>query len=157
MVVLPVLHEDITDDVAADLAQKVSWASSIVTCSAVYSTHSLFLCLKMASFRNHRIVIASLFLPTTAVLGESAPPTPPDNLPQSSSHSNAETTIPAVASRLAAAAVDVAGKIVKPLKPSLITNASHTRQPSGNLPLKSIVDDLKDKVRLVASRSFPRL
>ncbi|KAI5992797.1 glycosyltransferase family 20 protein [Pisolithus albus] len=30
----------------------------------------------MSSFRNHRIIIASLFLPTTAALGESSPPTP---------------------------------------------------------------------------------
>jgi trehalose 6-phosphate synthase complex regulatory subunit len=30
----------------------------------------------MSSLRNHRVVIASLFLPNTAVLGESAPSTP---------------------------------------------------------------------------------
>ena len=30
----------------------------------------------MSSLRNHRVVIASLFLPNTAVLGESHPPTP---------------------------------------------------------------------------------
>jgi trehalose 6-phosphate synthase complex regulatory subunit len=30
----------------------------------------------MSSFRNHRIVIASLFLPNTVVLGESHPSTP---------------------------------------------------------------------------------
>lgn len=30
----------------------------------------------MSSIRNHRVVIASLFLPNTAVLGESTPSTP---------------------------------------------------------------------------------
>ncbi|KAF8153874.1 glycosyltransferase family 20-domain-containing protein [Crassisporium funariophilum] len=114
----------------------------------------------MASFRNHRIVIASLFLPTTAVLGESGPPTPeqPIQHPQNSQQQqlqqqgDAEKTIPAVATRLAAAvaasaAAGDAGSAKKPLKPSLITNASHTRQSSASGPLKSIVEDLKDKSR----------
>lgn len=97
----------------------------------------------MSSFRSHRVVIASLFLPTTAVLGESAPPTP-----EAYAHNDsAASTIPAVAHRLASVA-----EAGKPLKPSLITSPhnGHTRSASNSGPLKSIVDDLKDKVRTVA-------
>jgi trehalose 6-phosphate synthase/phosphatase len=84
----------------------------------------------MASFRNHRVVIASLFLPTTAVLGES-PPITPDQEQEDDPSQLAETTIPAVAQRLA---------------DNGMFN-THSRQPSQTGPLKSIVDDLKDKVR----------
>lgn len=87
----------------------------------------------MSSFRSHRIVIASLFLPTVAVIGESGPPTPVQ-----------DTTISAVADRLVASNTTVDSIIKpKPLKPSIITT---TRQLSTNGPLKSIVEDLKDKV-----------
>ncbi|KAF8963230.1 alpha,alpha-trehalose-phosphate synthase [Flammula alnicola] len=102
----------------------------------------------MSSFRNHRVVIASLFLPTTAVLGESAPPTPEAGLLPV--HNDADNTIPAVAHRLAAVtAGNASGEAAKnkPLKPALITNNSHTRSSSASGPLKSIVDDLKDKSR----------
>ncbi|KAH9476749.1 Putative alpha,alpha-trehalose-phosphate synthase [UDP-forming] 106 kDa subunit [Psilocybe cubensis] len=158
----------------------------------------------MTSFRNHRIVIASLFLPTTAVLTYSSPPTPDhehETLAQVQARVDAEHTIPAVSSRLAAVAgasaagagaaaegggaASAAGATAtaagagagaatakKPLKPALVTRGSavsgagagaggasgqnqsqtagntHTRQSSLNVPLKSIVDDLKDKSRL---------
>jgi trehalose 6-phosphate synthase/phosphatase len=74
----------------------------------------------MSSLRNHRVVIASLFLPNTAVLGESHPPTPvhsplplPDVFP---SH-----------------AKDQGFKLALPPR---------TRTPA---PILSIVEDLKDK------------
>lgn len=95
----------------------------------------------MSSFRNHRIVIASLFLPTIAVIEESSPPTP-----QQPTDENLDKTISAVADRLVNAniAVDPVAKS-KPLK-SIITTNIHHRQPSASSPLKSIVEDLKDKV-----------
>ena len=85
----------------------------------------------MASFRNHRVVIASLFLPTTPVLGES-PPITPDQADEDDVlvSSPSETTVHAVAQRLADSSVF----------------SSHSRQSSLNIPIKSIVDDLKDKV-----------
>ena len=94
----------------------------------------------MASFRNHRIVIASLFLPTTAVLGES-PPVTPEHL-HSVADAGPESTIPAVTQRLTAELSPKKGS----LKPSLVLNAAHSRQHSQSVPFKSIVDDLKDKV-----------
>ncbi|KDR78129.1 hypothetical protein GALMADRAFT_94660 [Galerina marginata CBS 339.88] len=106
---------------------------------------------QMATFRNHRVIIASLFLPTTAVQGESAPPTPEQHAQPV--QGDPENTLPAVTSRLAAVtASDGHGGFTasdtakKPLKPSLISHNSHSRQASGG-PLKSIVDDLKDKSR----------
>ena len=76
----------------------------------------------MSSYRNHRIVIASLFLPESAVLGEgSEPATPALRLP------------PSVPNLLFAGA---AGS-PQPKSPNW-------RPVPG--PLKSIVDDLKDKV-----------
>ncbi|KAF9447635.1 glycosyltransferase family 20 protein [Macrolepiota fuliginosa MF-IS2] len=85
----------------------------------------------MTSLRNHRVVIASLFLPTTAVLGESAPGTP--NIPQP----EFPPRFPLVSDNLN----------LKSARPAL---GSHARQPSGSgltLPIKSIVEDLKDKTR----------
>ena len=87
----------------------------------------------MTSLRNHRVIIASLFLPTTAVPGESNPPTPsihaqdPDPAPpQLTAKSNGSS------------------------------NPPFRHQPSkslgGSPPLKSIVDDLK--VRLHPRRVF---
>lgn len=87
----------------------------------------------MASFRNHRVVIASLFLPTTAVLGESPPHTPEQGDECDGGPSSPQLSpeiFPAVAQRLADTGIF----------------NSHSRHPSMNLPLKSIVDDLKDKV-----------
>ena len=65
----------------------------------------------MSLFRNHGVIIASLFLPETAVLGEEIPETPEK----------------APITEEAAAAL--------------------TPQPLRGGPLKSIVEDLKDKVR----------
>ncbi|KAF6744609.1 alpha,alpha-trehalose-phosphate synthase [Ephemerocybe angulata] len=95
----------------------------------------------MSSFRNHRVIIASLFLPTTVVVGD----------------------IPAVAQRLAGLALDKA----KPLKSALAQNKAvapahnaHSRSASASGPLKSIVEDLRDKSRpqppLVRSSSQER-
>ena len=75
----------------------------------------------MASLKNHRVVIASLFLPNTAILGESHPSTP-------ELHAVPQLPPP------------TALKMPKPVAPQ------RTRtQP----PLKSIVDDLTGKVRVV--------
>ncbi|KAJ7480172.1 alpha,alpha-trehalose-phosphate synthase [Mycena galericulata] len=72
----------------------------------------------MNSFRNHRIVVASLFLPSTAVLGTDSPiPTPEIKSPS--------FTVPDVLQR-----VDSAAKV--PVRPSL----------GSNPPARSIVDDL---------------
>lgn len=75
----------------------------------------------MSSYRNHRVIIATLFLPQTAVLGESPPQTPlplPTHLPL----------------------------------PSLFNLKIPERPPYGRNkasgPLKSIVEDMRDKVGL---------
>lgn len=97
----------------------------------------------MSSFRNHRVVIASLFLPTIAVIEESTPPTPEQPFGD-----NLNSTISAVTDRLVAAniVVDPISKS-KPLKASI---NNHHRQPSASsTPLKSIVEDLKDKVCVI--------
>ncbi|KAI6107708.1 glycosyltransferase family 20 protein [Pisolithus thermaeus] len=76
----------------------------------------------MSSFRNHRVIIASLFLPTTAALGESSPPTP--------DHHVAPDSEPAVPQS---------------------NGGNQKQQPSyrqrqpGQLPLVSIVDDLRSR------------
>ncbi|KAH9990884.1 alpha-trehalose-phosphate synthase [Russula vinacea] len=78
----------------------------------------------MSSLRNHRVVIASLFLPNTAVLGESHPPTPdvhsslplPDVFPSHTKDQGFKLTLP----------------------------PPRTRTPA---PILSIVEDLKDKSR----------
>ena len=85
----------------------------------------------MSSFRNHRVVIASLFLPATAVLNDSTPPTP----------HRAQTP----------------GALVIPpsaFKPT--PRPGHTRTASVPVnipglagPPKSIVEDLKDKVYFI--------
>ena len=102
----------------------------------------------MSSFRNHRVIIASLFLPTTAVQGESGPPTPDPPL-ATTTVNDAEINLPAVTLRLAAT----------PLKPALVNRTNtHSRQSSISGPLKSIVDDLTDKVLLHSYRlSIPYL
>ncbi|KAJ3497214.1 hypothetical protein NMY22_g19723 [Coprinellus aureogranulatus] len=93
-------------------------------------------------FRNHRVIIASLFLPTTVVVGESESATP-DKLPEG----NAAVSIPAVAQRLAKEAT-------KPLKSALSNKPalqpahnSHSRSSSATGAILSIVDDLKDKAQ----------
>lgn len=74
----------------------------------------------MSSLRNHRVVIASLFLPKTAVLGDdSSPPTPDEYV----------------------AALPTFKAVPPSVRPSLTSTKS-----TG--PLKSIVDDLKDKVSI---------
>jgi trehalose 6-phosphate synthase complex regulatory subunit len=84
----------------------------------------------MSSFRNHRIVIASLFLPSTAVLGDSVPPTP-DNHDKDPALAMVPNAFPTV------------GEIAPEYHPAI---NHHTRNPSSSAPLKSIVEDLKDKV-----------
>ncbi|KAH0834221.1 hypothetical protein J3R83DRAFT_11534 [Lanmaoa asiatica] len=82
----------------------------------------------MNSLRNHRVIIASLFLPTTAVLGESNPPTPSPSIhAQDPAPSPPQLTV----------------------KPNGSSNPPFRHQPSrslgGNPPLKSIVEDLKSR------------
>ena len=79
----------------------------------------------MGSFRNHRIMIASLFLPSTAVLGDSFPPTPDHNAKDPS-----------------LAMIPSAYPIAEGYRPA----AHHSRNSSLHAPLRSIVEDLKDKV-----------
>ena len=100
----------------------------------------------MSSFRNHRVVIASLFLPTVAVIEESTPPTPEQPFGVS-----LESTISAVADKLAAANIAVDPIAKKPLKASII---NHHRQLSASNPLKSIVEDLKDKVFVIFDNNY---
>ncbi|KAG2078648.1 glycosyltransferase family 20 protein [Suillus decipiens] len=77
----------------------------------------------MSSLRNHRVIIASLFLPTTAVLGESSPPTPD-----------------IYAREIGATATqDLGGR------PPAFKHTSSRSIGSTPAPLKSIVDDLKSR------------
>jgi trehalose 6-phosphate synthase complex regulatory subunit len=78
--------------------------------------------LAMSSLRNHRVVIASLFLPNTAVLGESYPSTPDVH-----SHLPLPDVFPGHAK-------DQGFKLALP--------PSRARTPA---PILSIVEDLKDK------------
>ncbi|KII83794.1 glycosyltransferase family 20 protein [Plicaturopsis crispa FD-325 SS-3] len=84
------------------------------------------------SLRNHRVIVASLFLPKTAVLGESPPPTPP-------THNERETLTPPIS--LPEATFRNEGK--PPVRPS----TKHMNTATVNVPLRSIIDDLKDKTR----------
>lgn len=77
----------------------------------------------MSSLRNHRVIIASLFLPTTAVLGESSPPTPDIYAREVG----------------ASATQDLGGR------PPAFKHASSRSLGSTPAPLKSIVDDLKSR------------
>lgn len=72
----------------------------------------------MSSLRNHRVVIASLFLPSTAVLGDSSPPSPDEHVAELPNF-----------------------KSVPPSASRTIGNKTG--------PLKSIVEDLRVKVRFV--------
>ncbi|KZT69420.1 glycosyltransferase family 20 protein [Daedalea quercina L-15889] len=79
----------------------------------------------MSSLRNHRVIIASLFLPHTAVPGDSTPSSPAqDSISQ----------------------------------PSFLQQrpAAGSRLPSKAGPLRSIVEDLKDRSRAVSPASTPR-
>ncbi|EPS95484.1 hypothetical protein FOMPIDRAFT_141689 [Fomitopsis schrenkii] len=79
----------------------------------------------MSSLRNNRIIIASLFLPHTSVLGDSTPSSPGhDHITQPSF-----------------------------LQPGPATGG---RLPSKTGPLRSIVEDLKDKSRAVSPAVTPR-
>ncbi|KAG1873862.1 glycosyltransferase family 20 protein [Suillus subluteus] len=77
----------------------------------------------MSSLRNHRVIIASLFLPTTTVLGESSPPTPDIYAREVG----------------ATATQDLGGR------PPAFRHASSRSIGSAPAPLKSIVDDLKSR------------
>ena len=85
----------------------------------------------MNSFRNHRVVIASLFLPTTAILGESVSSTPDQHIREPQT-----VSVPAVALRLGE-------------KPKS-RQSSFTGSITG--PLKSIVEDLRDRVSIRANQ-----
>jgi hypothetical protein len=85
----------------------------------------------MSSLRNHRVVIASLFLPNTAVLGESHPPTPDVN-----------STLP-LPDVFPGHVIDQGFKLSLP--------PPRARAPA---PILSIVEDLKDKASM-ASESSP--
>lgn len=76
----------------------------------------------MSSFRNHRVIIASLFLPSTAVLGESHPSTP-----------------------------ELGATRAPPPPPMRLPETVHMPRPGPvhrptTTPVLSLVDDLKDKV-----------
>ncbi|EIW74943.1 glycosyltransferase family 20 protein [Coniophora puteana RWD-64-598 SS2] len=84
----------------------------------------------MSHLRNHRVVIASLFLPTTAVIGESNPPSPDPGFTGAGPLSPAPVAVPAPASP-------------PPERPPF--QHKHSRSLGGNPPLKSIVEDLKSR------------
>ncbi|OSX56690.1 glycosyltransferase family 20 protein [Postia placenta MAD-698-R-SB12] len=84
----------------------------------------------MSSLRHHRIIIASLFLPTTIVIGDSTPPSPDEN----------------------ALAVGTPGPTFLQSVPP--TRSTLQNKPAG--PLRSIVEDLKDKSRQVTPAVTPR-
>ncbi|GBE87033.1 Putative alpha,alpha-trehalose-phosphate synthase [UDP-forming] 100 kDa [Sparassis crispa] len=81
----------------------------------------------MSSLRQHRVIIASLFLPTTAVLGDSAPSSPLVSTPGDA------PSFPSAP---------------PPVRPFL-------NKATG--PLKSIVEDLKDKSRQATPAATPRV
>jgi hypothetical protein len=83
----------------------------------------------MSSLKNHRVVIASLFLPNTVVLGESHPPSPSPTLDVRS-----ELPLP-----------DVFPSHAKEQGFKLSLPSPRTRTPA---PILSIVDDLKDKASM---------
>ncbi|PFH45853.1 glycosyltransferase family 20 protein [Amanita thiersii Skay4041] len=114
----------------------------------------------MSSFRNHRVIVASLFLPTTAVLGETPPATP-------EKHVHAPTVSISAAAAVAASTASVnhvdknklnSPSVASPM-PRRPSYSGHSRHPSaagqglavGSTlgPLKSIVEDLKDKSRQI--------
>ncbi|CCM06307.1 uncharacterized protein FIBRA_08558 [Fibroporia radiculosa] len=80
----------------------------------------------MNSLRSHRVIIASLFLPSTAVLGDSTPPSPDEIA-------------------------------VAPGPPSFLHPNSTLRPPILRAagPLRSIVEDLRDKSRQITPAATP--
>ncbi len=88
----------------------------------------------MSSFRHHRVVIASLFLPNTAILGDSFPPTPITEADERPApvHSPRPT---AFHGHSHSSSKDLGFKLSVP--------PSRARTPA---PILSIVEDLKDKV-----------
>jgi hypothetical protein len=86
----------------------------------------------MSSLRNHRVVIASLFLPNTAVLGDSYPSTPDVHSPLPSP--------------------DVFPGHAKDQGFKLALPPSRVRTPA---PILSIVEDLKDKASVACCTSRP--
>lgn len=79
----------------------------------------------MSSYRNHRVIIATLFLPQTAVLGDSPPHTP--------------------------------NPLSRQLPLSSLFNLKIPERPSygrnkGPAPLKSIVEDMRDKVGWICQK-----
>ena len=70
----------------------------------------------MSSFRNHRVIVASLFLPTTVAFGESSLSTPDHSVSESGSQSP---------------------------QCSAVERPAFNQRLSGSVPLKSIVEDLK--------------
>lgn len=94
----------------------------------------------MSTFRNHRVVIASLFLPSTAVLGDSVPSTPDLQVTER------RLSLPPAFGTAGAKALAFAAGDAPPV--SGRPGGLHARKISLPAPMKSIVDDLKDKVRL---------
>jgi trehalose 6-phosphate synthase complex regulatory subunit len=89
----------------------------------------------MSSLRNHRIVIASLFLPTTAVFTESPPPTPEEP----NERTPALSTPPS------------AFKLPEKTTPQYVPSPVHSRSNSFPNPhAVSIVEDLKVNCYLLA-------
>ena len=80
----------------------------------------------MSSLRNHRVIIASLFLPTTAIIGESNPPTPDIYAREVGSTTSQ----------------DAGGR------PPAFRHTSSRSIGSSPVPIKSIVDDLKVSILL---------
>ncbi|PPQ80088.1 hypothetical protein CVT25_001515 [Psilocybe cyanescens] len=85
----------------------------------------------MSSFRNHRVVIALLFLPITTVLFQSSSPTPEkhsrETIAQAQARGDAENTTPAMSSRFAALITGSPPEdsaVWKPLKPALVTSTN---------------------------------
>ncbi|RXW13018.1 hypothetical protein EST38_g12836 [Candolleomyces aberdarensis] len=129
-------------------AQKGNTMSPIYELFSVHDHHEQ----DMSSFRNHRVIIASLFLPSTVVVGDSEPTTPARSPDKGDS----------LISALGAIAQRLAKEPGKPLKSALSNKGiapshnSHSRSASASGPLKSIVDDLKDKPPSVRSTSQER-
>ncbi|KAF7979898.1 hypothetical protein HWV62_40284, partial [Athelia sp. TMB] len=102
----------------------------------------------MSTFRNHRVVIASLFLPSTAVLGDSVPPTPDQQVTE-----RRLSLPPAFGTNGGGLSFQSSGASTPAGRPGGL----HSRKISLPLPMKSIVDDLKDKSRAVTPVASPAL
>lgn len=100
----------------------------------------------MSSFRNNRVVIASLFLPSTAVLGDSVPSTPDIHVGER------RLSLPPAFGASGGAGTKALAFTPED-KPPVASRPGglHSRKISLPVPMKSIVDDLKDKVRRTVS------